>query len=178
MKEIYVTGGEPFLHPAILALLDEALETAPTTVLTNGTRISEDVADALLHLASRSRYSLEIRVSLDDVDPAANDRVRGSGAWDKAVAAIRRLDARGLLPIVTATEILMSGQGSGGTYQRFREFLLSLGIEQPRVKILPVFATGRLARAGGEQLTEERLEGFDREALQCATSRVVAEGGV
>jgi len=179
VKEIYFTGGEPFLHPAILTLLGEALEVAPTTVLTNGTRISEAVADALVELAARTPYSLEIRVSLDDVDPGANDRVRGQGAWEKAVAAIRRLDARGLLPIVTATEILMGGDGSTGTYQRFRDFLLSLGIEKPRVKIIPVFSTGRLAGAAGERLlTEERLEGFDRGLLQCAESRVVAHGGV
>jgi MoaA/NifB/PqqE/SkfB family radical SAM enzyme len=111
VKEIYFTGGEPFLHPAILTLLGEALEVAPTTVLTNGIRISEAVADALAEVAARTPYSLEIRVSLDDVDPEAIDRVRGQGAWEKAVAAIRRLDARGLLPIVTATEILMGGRG-------------------------------------------------------------------
>ena len=179
VKEIYFTGGEPFLHPEILTLLGEALEVAPTTVLTNGTRISEAVADALAEVAARTPYSLEIRVSLDDVDPEANDRVRGQGAWEKAVAAIRRLDARGLLPIVTATEILMGERsGSAGTYQRFRDFLLSLGIEKPRVKIIPVFSTGRLAGAAGERLTEERLEGFDRGLLQCTESRVVAHGGV
>ncbi len=179
VKEIYFTGGEPFLHPAILTLLGEALEVAPTTVLTNGTRISEVVADALAELAALTPYSLEIRVSLDDVDPEANDRVRGQGAWEKAVAAIRRLDARGLLPIVTATEILMAGRDDcTGMYQRFRDFLLSLGIEKPRVKIIPVFSTGRLAGAAGERLTEERLEGFDRAMLQCAESRVVAHGGV
>ena len=179
VKEIYFTGGEPFLHPEIVVLLGEALEVAPTTVLTNGTRINEAMADTLAELAARTPYSLEIRVSLDDVDPEANDRVRGHGAWEKAVAAIRHLDARGLLPIVTATEILMSGrEGSHGTYERFRGFLFSLGVEKPRVKIIPVFAAGRLAGTAGERLTEERLEGFDRGLLQCAESRVVAHGGV
>jgi len=179
VKEVYFTGGEPFLHPEILTLLGEALAVAPTTVLTNGTRISDAVADALADLAARTPYSLEIRVSLDDVDPGANDQVRGPGAWEKAVAAVRRLDTRGLLPIVTATEILTAtSEGRPGTYQRFRDFLLSLGIEKPRVKIIPVFATGRLAAAAGERLTEERLEGFDRSLLQCAESRVVAHGGV
>ncbi len=179
VKEVYFTGGEPFLHPEILTLLDEALEVAPTTVLTNGTKISDAVADALAVLATRTPYSLEIRVSLDDVDPGANDQVRGPGAWEKAVAAVRRLDARGLLPIVTATEILTATSGgSTSTYQRFRDFLLSLGIVKPRVKIIPLFATGRLADLAGERLTEERLEGFDRSRLQCAESRVVADGGV
>ena len=179
VKEIYFTGGEPFLHPDIVPLLGEALEVAPTTILTNGTRITDAMADALADLAARASYSLEIRVSLDSVEREANDRVRGAGAWERAVAAIRRLDARGLLPIVTATEILRHDRTAPtGTYQQFRDFLFTLGIEKPRVKIIPVFPTGRLAAPGGDRLTEERLEGFDRTLLQCAESRVVADGGV
>src|SRR4029078_10814735 len=34
VREIYFTGGEPFLHAEMLALLGDALEVAPTTVLT------------------------------------------------------------------------------------------------------------------------------------------------
>jgi hypothetical protein len=63
-------------------------------------------------------------------------------------------------------------------YERFRDFLVSRGIEKPRVKIMPVFALGRLARAGGPVLSEEDLVGFDRSTLQCSESRVVADGGV
>ena len=48
--------------------LSASLERAPTTVLTNGTLIDEAMADALAALAAGARYSLEIRVSLDDVE--------------------------------------------------------------------------------------------------------------
>ena len=178
VKEIYFTGGEPFLHREILPLLEAALTVAPTTVLTNGTMITEAVGDRLRAIAEAARYSLEIRVSLDDVDPVRNDSVRGAGAWQQAVGAIRILDARGLLPIVTATEILGEDAPEGGTYRRFREFLGSVGVEKPRVKIIPVFAVGRLADDQGVRLTEEALEGFDRSMLQCASARVVADGGV
>ena len=51
---------------------------------------------------------------------------------------------------------------------RFREFLLGIGVQKPRVKIIPVFRTGRLAQVDGERLTEEMLDGFDRSLLQCA----------
>jgi len=88
VKEIYFTGGEPFMHPEILPLLAFSLERAPTTVLTNGTLIDEAMADALAALARRASYSLEIRVSLDDTSPETNDRVRGAGSFSKAVAAI------------------------------------------------------------------------------------------
>ena len=179
VKEIYFTGGEPFLHGEILELLADALAVAPTTVLTNGTLIDDAMADRLAALARRSLYSLEIRVSLDDTDTEKNDRVRGAGTFDKAVHAIQLLHERGLLPIVTATEITSHEHADGrGMYDRFRAFLADLGIEKPRVKIMPVFALGRSRRDGGRRLTEEDLEGFDRGTLQCSESRVVADGGV
>ena len=179
VKEIYFTGGEPFLHGEILELLADALAIAPTTVLTNGTLIDDAMADRLVALARRSLYSLEIRVSLDDTDAEKNDRIRGEGVFDKAVQAILLLHERGLLPIVTATEITSHEHADGrGMYERFRGFLAGLGIEKPRVKIMPVFALGRSRRDGGRLLTEENLEGFDRGTLQCSESRVVAAGGV
>jgi MoaA/NifB/PqqE/SkfB family radical SAM enzyme len=179
VKEIYFTGGEPFLHKEILPLLALSLSVAPTTVLTNGTVITEAMADALAALARAAAYSLEIRVSLDHVDPQLNDRVRGPGAWARAVRAVRRLNDRGLVPIVTATEVLEAdGAGGPGLYRRFRDFLLAQGVGKPRVKILPVFPIGRREDRDGERLTEASLDGFDRRQLQCAETRVVAAGGV
>jgi len=179
VKEIYFTGGEPFLHPEILDLLACALKAAPTTVLTNGTRITPPVADQLAAVATSSPYSFEVRISVDDVDREKNDRVRGRGAFDKAIRALRLLTDRGLLPILTATEILQAELPEGiGMYQRFRDFLLSIGIAKPRVKIIPVFAVGRLADDGGGLLSEEMLREVDFSLLQCTETRVVADGGV
>ncbi|MBI4537057.1 MAG: radical SAM protein [candidate division NC10 bacterium] len=179
VKEIYFTGGEPFLHKDILPLVEAALRVAPTTVLTNGTRITDRVADALAALAAASPYSLEVRISVDDVDRERNDRVRGRGAFDKAVRALKLLSGRGLLPILTATEILQAELSEGtGMYDRFRDFLLSIGIAKPRVKIIPVFRMGRLGESGEDLLTEEMLRGFDFSLLQCTETRVVADGGV
>ncbi|HEV3347307.1 MAG TPA: radical SAM protein, partial [Methylomirabilota bacterium] len=179
VKEIYFTGGEPFLHGEILPLLERALDVAPTTVLTNGTLIGPEQADALAGLAARAPYSLEIRVSLDDPDRARNDAIRGEGAWAKAVQAVRLLRERGLLPIVTATEITAAAHpGPGTMHGRFRDFLREQGVERPRLKIMPVFALGRQPASGEAPLTEEDLVGFDRSILQCADARVVAAGGI
>lgn len=182
VKEIYFTGGEPFLHHRMLAFLEAALAVAPATVLTNGTLIRETTAEALAALAARSRYSLEVRVSIDDVDPEANDRVRGKGAFAKAMRAVRLLSERGLLPIVTATEISMGGLSADpeqGMYARLRRMLLAHGIAKPRIKIIPVFRMGRLQQIGTPTLlTPEMLEGFDFTTLMCSETRVVAEGGV
>ena len=189
VKEVYFTGGEPFLHAEILPLLAYALERAPTTVLTNGTLIDDTVADALAALAAGARYSLEVRVSLDDPEPARNDAVRGAGAHRRALAAIRRLNARGLLPILTATELdgapdatlaSSSTNAPPGTerYARLRDLLLEAGVRKPRVKMLPMFPVGRMAGRGGGVVTPKMMETIEPARLQCSESRAVATGGV
>ena len=172
-REVYFTGGEPFLHPRMLHLLAFALERLPTTVLTNGTLVTERVADRLAALAAGARYSLEVRVSLDHPDREANDRVRGRGAFDRALRALVRLDRRGLPAILTATEIGASEK----LYEGLRRLLLDAGVTKPRIKILPVFPVGRVAdRSLPPDATD--LEGFDLGRLQCADSRAVTADGV
>jgi AdoMet-dependent heme synthase len=176
VREVYFTGGEPFLHPEIVPLLAFALAHAPTTVLTNGTLIDEAMADALAALATGSRYAFEIRVSLDDPDRGRNDAIRGRGAFDRALRAIRRLDARGLLPILTATEV--DSTSAERLYERLRRLLEAAGVRKPRVKILPLFPVGRMAGTGGGIVTADMLEAIDPGRLQCSDSRAVAAGGV
>ncbi len=177
VKEIYFTGGEPFLHPEIVPLLAFALERAPTTVLTNGTLIGETMADRLAALAAGARYSLEIRVSLDDPDPDRNDAIRGPGAFRRALSALRRLDERGLLPILTATETEAAAPGED-RYARLRALLLQAGVGKPRVKMLPLFPVGRMAGRGGGTVSREMLAAVDPARLQCSESRAVATGGI
>lgn len=187
VREVYFTGGEPFLHKQIVPILARSLRVAPTTVLTNGTLITPGVADALAALQSAARYALEIRVSLDDVDAVRNDAVRGPGSLAKAVRALRLLQERGLVPIVAVTEYLynrptITGDltAATGLYQKFRDFLLAQGITKPRLKVIPVFGMGKLegTQPIASYVTPDMLEGFDVSTLQCTQSRIVADGGV
>lgn len=179
VREIYFTGGEPFLHKDVLEILELSLAVAPTTVLTNGTMIDPRIADAIAALGRASAYSLEIRVSVDSIDRTRNDRIRGDGTWERAICAIELLAARGLIPILTATELPDNGRpGEGETFGHFVELLRARGIAKPRVKLLPIFPTGRMARPDTALLTREMLEGFDLSALQCAEARVVAADGI
>src|SRR5205823_2892104 len=159
-------GGRP--------VVEASLSRAATPVVTDGTVRREVGGDAGARLAHGSRCSLEIRLSLAAADAEANDRVRGRGTWERATRTLRLLDARGLLPIVSATEI---AEGAA-TYDRFRALLSALGIAKPRVKILPVFPVGRAVGAPGVRLTDADLEGFDRSTLPCAETRAVAADGV
>ena len=182
VKEVYFTGGEPFLHKQMTGILADALAVAPATVLTNGTLITSRLAGELGEIAAGARYSLEIRVSLDHPDPVENDRVRGTGSHAKALRAVLRLQEAGLLPIVTATEYLLPpgfGRTGPSVYDRFRSMLLAAGVRRPRLKLLPVFHTGKLEdpRSGGA-VTQAMMAGIAPSFLQCSRTRVVAADGI
>ena len=59
VKEYYFTGGEPFINPDILKILEATLAVGPATVLTNATRLSMEKVASLARIRNASRYSLE-----------------------------------------------------------------------------------------------------------------------
>src|SRR5262245_54679148 len=65
VNDVYLTGGEPFLHPELFAIMADVLAEAPCTVLTNGTLLTSDRLRELGRMSDASPRSLEIRVSLD-----------------------------------------------------------------------------------------------------------------
>ena len=93
VKEYYFTGGERFMNRDMLGILEDTLQIGPATVLTNATLLPQRVVDRLAELSRASRYTLELRVSIDGVTADMNDAIRGPGSFDRAVAAVGRLVA-------------------------------------------------------------------------------------
>src|ERR1041385_6978630 len=141
VKEFYLTGGEPFVHPELLAILSDTLEVGPCTVLTNGTLFTRGRIQALRRLSQSARYSLEIRVSLDATTAAEHDAIRGPGAFERTLDGLRRLDRAGLLPIVTLTYDLHEDEAE--RHARTIVMLRDAGLSRPRLKLIPMFRLGR-----------------------------------
>ena len=182
VRDFYFTGGEPLLNREIMEILDDALRIGPATLLTNATLITGARAGELARLAAASRYSLELRVSLDGLTPEANDPLRGEGSFRATLGGIRELARVGINPIITATRT-WSDEDDRVLREGFHDFLREIGLERPRVKILPLFRIGReAARSRGytpeERLTREHMMGFDPWDLQCSSSRMVTSRGV
>ena len=181
-RDAYFTGGEPFLHPEIRPLVDFTLERMPLTILTNALLIDDDLAGWIADRFTRSRYSFDLRVSLDGAVAASNDRVRGRGVYDRVVDALRRLARAGVSPVVTVVEHEEALKAAEARVE-FTEFLRGLGIRQPRVKFLPLLRIGREERRSRGYLERERLgpEPLAPEiegSLICATSRTMTAHGV
>ena len=182
VREIYFTGGEPFLHAQLLEMVACALTVAPTTVLTNGMLVSDRMADTLADLATAARYSLEVRVSLDGYTEQMNDAIRGPGVFRLALAGAVRLARRNLLPIITIVRTWDDAEELA-TLAGFTRVLRDAGCDRPRIKVLPALPLGReLTRIAGLQrnecVTTAMLDGFDRDLLMCSNSRLVTDRGV
>jgi AdoMet-dependent heme synthase len=182
VKEYYFTGGEPFLNPDMEAILAETLKVGPASVLTNGLLLDPARCARLKALADGSPYSLDLRVSLDGWDAATNDPIRGEGTFDRILAGVRNLKAAGLNPVITVTEAHREA-GTDPGKERFFELLRELGVERPRLKVLPVFQIGAEAeRTGAYESWQHLREGDALEGgwdhLQCSSCRMVTDQGV
>ncbi len=182
VREYYFTGGEPFMNRDLLPILAETLRLGPATVLTNGLFLDDAVCRRLREIAGASEYSLDIRVSLDGWEPQDNDRIRGAGTFRRAVEGISALWRAGINPVVTVTEAA-EGVGSADGRRRFLDRLRSLGLERPRLKVLPLFRIGAEERRSGGYRPSERLDADQvtresLERLQCSSGRMVTSLGV
>ena len=182
VKEYYFTGGEPFMNRDMPGIVEDTLEIGPATVLTNATLMPPRLVDALARAAGRSRYTLELRVSLDGVSPEANDAIRGEGSFERAMEGVERLVAAGFLPIITCMQTWEERE-TEEMLGRFRELLAGIGYRRARIKILPRLLMGEEAErtrayAETERVTHEMLHGFDLDQLLCSRARLVTARGV
>jgi molybdenum cofactor biosynthesis enzyme MoaA len=182
VKEYYFTGGEPFLNPDMVPILELTLRYGPATVLTNGTIFRDDWVQRLRRAEEASPYSLEFRVSIDGSTAADNDAIRGPGTFERALRGVRQLVDHGFLPIVTVART-RDDVNDAERFRGFVELLRSRGCDRPRVKILPTLRLGAEAQRqrgyfADERVTPEMMDGFDAGQLLCNHSRTVTDRGV
>lgn len=100
VREIFVTGGEPFLLEDIDQILLSCAAAAPTTVLTNGMLFTGRRAESLRELP---RDRIVLQISLDSATPALHDLHRGVGTWARTREGIRRARTLGFRVRLAAT---------------------------------------------------------------------------
>lgn len=182
VKEYYFTGGEPFIHPHMVEVLEATLEVGPATVLTNATVVKPKQAERLAAAEALSPYSLEFRVSIDGYSPETNDPIRGAGTFRKAMDGVRLLLDHGFLPIITVAQTWEDGRDDE-VFQRFVAVLKTEGYSRPRIKIIPTLRIGaeeKRSRAytDTERVTADMMLDFDASQLICSHSRIATDRGV
>ena len=96
VREIGITGGEPFMNPDINAILSDCLAAGfGTLVLTNAMTPMRHHRDAVLALQADYGAALTLRVSLDHFDEARHEAERGPRSFRPAMEGLRWLSAHG-----------------------------------------------------------------------------------
>src|SRR4030095_15102971 len=113
VKQIFVTGGEPFLLKDIGEILISCAATAPTTVLTNGMLFLGRHAQTLQALP---RDRIVMQISLDSATPDRHDLHRGRGTWARTLEGIQHARAQGFRVRLAAT---VSTDAEADEFRRF-----------------------------------------------------------
>jgi sulfatase maturation enzyme AslB (radical SAM superfamily) len=178
IRDYYLTGGEPMLHPEFFAIVERILEEGPVSVLTNGILIDDPAAARLRALFDRARYSLDLRVSLDGMTAEENDPVRGRGTFAQITRGVAALARAGLSPVLTVVEH-QAGMAAEQARVRFLAFARGLGLPRPRLKFLPLLHIGREERRtrgyGEDEVVHGPLDPEVLLGLQCGSSRLATE---
>ncbi len=86
-----IGGGEPFLRPDFLDIMDYAHgKGIVTCISTNGTFIDRSIAERL------KKDLVFLQVSLDGATPRSNDRIRGEGTYEKTLKGLETLRGNGI----------------------------------------------------------------------------------
>jgi pyruvate-formate lyase-activating enzyme/TusA-related sulfurtransferase len=114
VKEIFVTGGEPFLLEDIGDILLSCAAAAPTTVLTNGMLFAGRRAETLQALPCDR---IVLQISLDSATPELHDLHRGPGTWARTREGIQHAREHGFRVRLAATV------STDAEAEAFRQFL-------------------------------------------------------
>jgi TusA-related sulfurtransferase/uncharacterized Fe-S cluster-containing radical SAM superfamily protein len=116
-RELFLTGGEPFMHPDLGDMV-AAAEGLERTILTNAMIFGRGRRRETLESIDRS---VTLQVSLDSATPDLHDRQRGAGSWAKALEGIGLARSLGFRVRVAATLYREDPDGVAALHSRLDE---------------------------------------------------------
>ncbi len=176
-REIGLTGGEPFMNPDIIAILERSLTQGfEVLVLTNAMRPMMKLKEALLDLKGRFGRRLTLRVSLDHYTQALHETERGPRSWGPTLDGLEWLIANGFQITIAGRTCWREAEASlrAGYARLFAERGIALDAQDPGNLVLFPEMDERVDVA---EITESCWDilGVDPRAMMCATSRMVVK---
>lgn len=173
--EIGFTGGEPFMNPAIMPMLQAALERGHRVlVLTNAMRPMRRHETALLALRQRFGSALTLRVSIDHYTPEVHEAERGPGSWQPMIEGLQWLSAHGFS--LAAAGRALAGEDQATARAAYAALFAAQGVaidasDPARLVIFPEMDAG----ADVPEITEACWGILHKSPadVMCATSRMV-----
>jgi hypothetical protein len=174
---ISFTGGEPFMNPAFVAILEETLRRGfETLTLTNALKPMERWKPDIVRLAGAYNGRMRIRVSLDDFRPETHDAERGEGAFAQALDGLLWLRRSGVHVEVAAR--LLAGESEGflrrGFARLFEKYDADIDCDDAQALVLlPEMREG----AAPPEITEAcwGILGLSPDDVMCSNARMVVK---
>lgn len=172
LKSIYLTGGEPLMHPDFNQILRMCLKISNTTVMSNGVMINDKKARFLRKIDDESQFETIYRISLDSTNELENDAIRGRGSFRKALVAIMSLLKYEFNPIISVVNF--KNRDRKEIFDEFQSYFFKKGfaLDDINLKIIPYF------RKSDEMAQIEMIDDINIEKLDCYNSRIVSQNGV
>lgn len=176
-REIGLTGGEPFMNPDIVPIVETCLDRGfSVLVLTNAMRPMMKRAGDLLRLRETHGDRLAIRVSLDHYGPALHEMERGERSWKPAIAGFAWLVENGFNVHVCGRTCWDEGEESlrAGFSRLFARYGIDFDVHDPvKLTLLPEMDE----TADVPEITEDcwNILGVSPDAMMCATQRMVVK---
>lgn len=175
--EIGFTGGEPFMNPQFIEMLEDALTRGhPVLVLTNAMRPMMKCADALLALRQQFGERLKVRVSIDHYEPAVHEEERGRRSWQPMLDGLQWLAGHGFTLDIAARTRWGDDEGDlrAGFARLFAAHGVPVDAQDPQRLVLfpemdPQAVVPEITTACWDIL------GVQPESMMCASSRMVVK---
>jgi len=177
VREIGFTGGEPFMNPEIIPILQECLERGfEVLVLTNAMKPLHHHKQALLDLKTRFGDQLGLRVSIDHYDKEDHEALRGEGTWVAMVEGLSWLAKNGFRLAIAGRTVWQEAeqQEREGFARMFHDYDIAVNAFDPAELVLfPEMDE----HADVPEITTACWDilGVQPEAMMCATSRMVVK---
>lgn len=173
--EIGITGGEPFMNPEIIGILDDCLSAGfKVLVLSNAMRPMMKVAQGLKQLRDRYPEKLCIRVSIDHFEQRLHEQERGRRSWQATLDGLIWLARNGFRINVAARTRWGDTEQSlrAGFAALFSALDLDLDASDPGVLVLFPEMDGS---AEVPEITTAcwGILGVDPADMMCASARMV-----
>jgi ubiquinone/menaquinone biosynthesis C-methylase UbiE/sulfatase maturation enzyme AslB (radical SAM superfamily) len=175
VRQFSFTGGEPFVNPEFMEILDYALERRPCLILTNGTGPLQHKYDELKKLQSK-KHSLSFRISLDSADSEKHDRFRGKGNFKKALQSLKALHEMGFE--ISVARHMEEAENTPRVNEKYMEVFAQYGLPaQLRIVPFPDFQRPGALPEGVPLVSEDCMTRFQTEAsrknFMCAFSKMI-----
>jgi hypothetical protein len=175
--EIGITGGEPFMCPEVLDIMEAALSRGHRLlVLTNAMRpmMRPRIQAGLLDLHERYGGKLTLRVSMDSHRQTLHDSERGAGAFEEASKGLEWLAGAGLQVAIAGRQDLHEDEDRARAAYGILAARLGLSLNANDPKELVLFPE-MIARDDPPEITTAcwSILSVDPDSIMCASQRMV-----